>query len=114
MDILELAAVFTTAGALAWSAIVIFGTELLKRLSPMAEHGRAPMYAAATLSALIVGLATWDALSTGLFVVGPSLIVSVIFAWINITAAAIGLHTTAQKAGNVIQGTTNPSGPDGP
>lgn len=112
MDILELAAVFTTGGALAWAAVVIFATELIKRLTPLAETGRAPMYAAATLAALIVGLATWDALDSELFTVGPDLIVAVVFAWINVTATAIGLHTTAAKAGRVIQGTTNPTGPD--
>ena len=113
MDILELAAVFTTAGALAWSGVVVFTVELVKRLTPLAETGRAPLYAAASLSGTVVGLAAWDVTATGqLALNAPNFIVSIAFAWINITAAAIGLHTTAMKAGRVIQGTTNTSGPD--
>lgn len=113
MEILELAGVFTAAGALAWAGVIIFAVELLKRLSPLAETGRAPMYAAASLGAIIVALAAWDVSATGALGLNtPNFIVALAFAWLNVTAAAIGLHTTAMKAGRVIQGTTNTSGPD--
>jgi hypothetical protein len=116
MDIIALDSVFTTAGAAAWAATVIAVVELLKRLSPLAEYGRAPMYAAAALSAFIVGLAAWSAVTTEHPVYAnsdlPNFGVLLILTWATVTTAAIGTYATAAKAGSVLQGRTNPAGPD--
>lgn len=108
MEPFDLAIIFTAAGALIGAALVTAAVELLKRLGILAVHGRAPMLAAAALSAGLVLLGAW---SIG-FVLSPENLLLGILAWINVTTAAIGTHATVRKAGAIASGSTNPGGPD--
>lgn len=74
------------------------------------QTGRAPMVAAAVLSALAVIGAVVEA-GLGL---APATVTAGLTAWLTVYTAAVGTHQTVAKAGRVLTGTTNPSGPDAP
>lgn len=108
MEPFPLEIIFTAAGAIVGAGVVTSLVELAKKFGAISEHGRAPMLTAAGLSAGLVGLAAWSA-SVG---ISPESILLGVLAWLNVTTAAIGTHAAVRKAGAVMSGSTNPSGPD--
>lgn len=110
MEDIALALVFTTAGAGVVAGFVAGIVELVfKPLAPDDwSHGKAPMFAALALSALIVVLALWDAGMP----FGPNLIFGFLLMTYTVYAAAVGSHATVRKAVNTVRGTTEPTGPD--
>jgi hypothetical protein len=110
MDLpIPLAEVFTAAGAVTWAAAMAGVVELLKRAVPfMPEHGRGVLYVVMGLSALLIAAAV---LEVGLTLT-PSIIVGLVLTWAALVTAAAGTYEVAAKGGRVLQGTTNPVGPD--
>lgn len=94
------------------SAVVVAGVvQALKALAFPAswQTGRAPMVAAAILSALAV---IAGAMQLALDLADPATWMVLVTAWLTVYTAAVGTHQTVSKAGRVIAGTTNPQGPD--
>jgi hypothetical protein len=110
MEQFELAILFTTAGALVGAALVKSLVSAAKSFG-LPSTGRAPMLAALTLSAGLIGLALWgsDMLADGL---DPEDVLVVILSWLGLYTASVGVHETAVKVERIATGTTNPSGPD--
>jgi hypothetical protein len=106
---LTLDLVFTAAGAAAIGGFLAGVVEGLKQLMPGTHaHGRAPMLLAALLALLVVGAAAWD---SGQPITPASAFVGFLAFW-SVYTAAVGTHATVMKAARVVNGTTNPRGPD--
>jgi hypothetical protein len=110
MDLpIPLAEVFTAAGVVTWAAALAGVVELLKRAVPfIPEHGRGVLYVVMGLSWLLIAAA---ALDIGLTLT-PATIVGLILTWAALVTAASGSYEIAAKGGRILQGTTNPVGPD--
>lgn len=112
MDILPLplAEVFTAAGAITWAAALAGIVTILKRAVPwIPETGRGVLYVVMVLAAALVLLAAYDLQP----VVSGATIIGFVLTWAAVVTAASGTYEIASKGGRVVQGTTNPTGPDG-
>lgn len=106
---IPLAEVFTAAGVVAWAAVVAGVVELAKRALPfIPDHGRGVLYTVMAISVAIVALAWLD---VGI-AVSPAAIVGGFLTWTALVTAAAGAYEVAAKGGRVLQGTTDPAGPD--
>lgn len=111
MEGFELAVLFTAAGAVVGAGLIKVLVSAIKSWGLLPEHGRGVLLAVAALAVLLIGLAAWDAewIRDG---INAQDVLIVILAWANLYTASIGVHETAVKAQNIVQGTTNPTGPD--
>lgn len=111
MEGFDLAILFTTAGAVPGGALVKLILSAGKNLGIVPEHGRGILYANALVSALLIVGAALSApwLHDG---VNANEVLVVFLAWIGVGGLAIGVHEVAVKTQNVLQGSTNPVGPD--
>ena len=111
MEGFELAILFTAAGAVVGAGLIKVLVSAIKSWGLLPEHGRGVLVAVALLALLLVGLATLDAafIQDG---ISAQDVLIVVLAWANLYTASIGVHETAVKAQNIVQGTTNPAGPD--
>jgi hypothetical protein len=110
MEQFELAILFTTAGALIGAGLVKALVSAMKSFG-LPSTGRAPMLAALTLSAGLIGLALWgsDIPADG---INAQEVLVVILSWLGLYTASVGVHETAVKVERIATGTTNPTGPD--
>lgn len=111
MDGFELAVLFTAAGAVVGAGLIKILVSAGKSWGIVPEHGRGALIAVALLAVLLIGLAAWDADWIADGISGQDVLI-IILAWANLYTASIGVHETAVKAQNIMQGTTNPGGPD--
>lgn len=106
---IPLAEVFTAAGAVVWAGALAGLVELLKRAVPfIPETGRGVLYTLMVLAAGLVGLAAYDLQPA----INGSTIIGAVLTWAALVTAASGSFEVASKAGRVLQGTTDPAGPD--
>lgn len=106
---IPLAEVFTAPGIITWAAAMAGIVEVLKRAIPfIPSTGRGVLYVVMILSAALVGLAAWDA-GTQL---DAASIVGLVLTWVALITASAGTYEVAAKGGRIVQGTTNPTGPD--
>lgn len=111
MEAFELAILLTTAGAAVGAGLIKTLISALKGLGLINDFGRAPLYAAMIAAAGLMALAVWD--STLLTDGASGQDVFIIFlSWLGLYTSAVGIHETAVKAQRIVQGTTNPTGPD--
>jgi hypothetical protein len=104
-----LAEVFTAPGAIVWAGALAGLVELLKRAVPaMPTSGRGVLYAVMALAALLVLAAAYDLRPT----ITGSAIVGAVLTWAAVVTAASGSFEVVSKAGRIMQGTTDPGGPD--
>lgn len=113
MENFELAILFTTAGALVGAGLIKTLVSAAKSMGILPEHGRTLLVASAALAAALIGLALIDLPLLRDGVSGQDVLV-IIMSWLGLYTASVGVHETAVKVQNVIQGTTNPTGPDAP
>ena len=111
MEAFDLAILFTTAGAVPGGALVKVILSAGKNLGIVPQTGRGILYANAAVSALLIAGAALSVpwLSDG---VTPNEVLQVVLAWIGVGGLAIGVHEVAAKTQRVLQGNTNPAGPD--
>lgn len=111
MEGFELAILFTTAGAFVGASLLKIIVSAGKNAGLIPEHGRGILYVTAVLAAGLIVLALLDAdfIRDGL---SGQDILTIILAWLGIYTSAVGVHETAAKVQNIVQGTTNPVGPD--
>lgn len=113
MEFFDLAVLFTAAGAVVGGALVKTIVSILKGMGLIPETGRGVMYVVAAVSALFIGLAGFDASFLRDGISGQD-ILTLILAWAALYAASVGVHETAVKVQDIVQGTTNEGGPDAP
>lgn len=111
MEGFELAILLTTAGAVVGAAFIKTIVSAAKGIGIVPETGRGVLIAVGLCAALLMGLAVWDStlLTDG---VDASDVLLIVLSFLGLYTASIGVHETAVKAQNIIQGTTNPTGPD--
>ena len=111
MEDFQLSILLTTAGAAVGAGLIKTLISALKGLGLINDFGRAPLYAAMIAAAGLMALAVWDSslLHDG---VDAADVFVIFLSWIGLYTAAVGVHETAVKAQRIVQGTTNPSGPD--
>jgi hypothetical protein len=106
---IPLAEVFTAAGAVVWAGALAGLVELLKRAVPfIPDHGRGVLYTLMVLSAALVGLAAYDLQPA----INGSTIIGAVLTWAALVTAASGSFEVASKAGRIMQGSTDETGPD--
>jgi hypothetical protein len=106
---IPLAEVFTAAGAVVWAGALAGLVELLKRAVPfLPNQGRGVLYTLMVLAAALVGLAAYDLQP----VLNGAAIVGAVLTWAAVVTAASGSFEVASKAGRIMQGTTDTTGPD--
>lgn len=108
----ELADATGLIAAVGGSAVLVTGlVQALKALAfPAAwQTGRAPMVAAAILSALAV---VAGFVQIGLSLADPNAWTAAVAAWLTVYTASVGVHQTVAKVSRVAAGTTNRAGPD--
>ena len=110
MESFDLAILFTAAGALVGAGLIKVIVSAAKGFG-YPSTGRAVMVLALVLSTGLIALALLDndLLADG---VDGADILLIVLSILNVYAAAIGVHETTVKIGNIAGGTTNPSGPD--
>lgn len=111
MDSFELAILLTTAGAAVGAALIKTLVSAGKSLGIVPEHGRGILIAVAVLSLVLIGLAAWDQNIAGEGITAAEVFV-LLLSWVGLYAASVGIHESAVKVQAVVQGTTNPAGPD--
>ena len=111
MEDFQLAILLTTAGAAVGAVLIKTLVSAGKQLGIVPETGRGPLYAALALAAVLIGLALWDA---GTFDAGVDAgdVFLALLSLVGLYTASVGVHETAVKGQRMIQGTTNPAGPD--
>lgn len=109
----QLSILLTTAGAAVGAGLIKTIVSALKGMGLLPDHGRALLLVAGALAILLMGLAVWDAaiFSDGDGVTAQE-IFTVLLATFGLYSASVGVHETAVKVQNIMQGTTNPTGPD--
>lgn len=111
MEQFQLIILLTTAGAAVGAVLIKTLVSAAKGIGILPETGRSSMYAAAAIAAVLIALAVFDAPILRDGVTGQDVFV-IFLSWFGLYAAAVGTHETAVKAQNIVQGTTNPTGPD--
>lgn len=111
MEGFELAILLTTAGAAVGAVLIKTLVSAAKGIGIVPEHGRGVLFAVGLLALLLIGLAVWDStlLTDG---VDAADVLLIFLSFVGLYTASVGIHETAVKAQSIIQGTTNPTGPD--
>lgn len=106
---IPLAEIFTAAGAVVWAGAIAGVVQVLKQAIPfIPETGRGVLYTVMVISGLVVVAAAYDLQPqiSGGFIIGA------VLTWAAVVTAASGSFEVASKAGRIMQGTTNTTGPD--
>ena len=111
MEDFQLAILLTTAGAAVGAAFIKTIISALKGLGVVPETGRGVLIAVLAASAVLIGLALWDA-QTFADGIDAGDVFMALLSLVGLYTASVGVHETVVKVQAIASGTTNSSGPD--